>query len=36
MASNHIAQVLRLLKSPNVNRLFVAYLVTYTGLAYSN
>lgn len=33
MASNHIAQGLRLLKSPNVNRLFVAYLVTYTGTA---
>ena len=33
MASNHVAEGLRLLKSPNFNRLFVAYLVTYTGTA---
>ena len=33
MASNHIAQGLRLLKSPNVNRPLVAHLVIYTGTA---
>ena len=33
MAASHIAQGLRLLKNPNVNRMFVAYLISYTGTA---
>lgn len=33
MAQNHVAQGLRLLKNKNVNRMFVAYLVSYTGTA---
>ena len=33
MAQNHVAQGLRLLKNKNVNRMFVAYLISYTGTA---
>ena len=33
MAASHIAKGLRLLKNPNVNRMFVAYLISYTGTA---
>ena len=33
MATNHIAQGLRLLANPNVSRMFIAYVVSYTGTA---
>lgn len=33
MAVDHITQGLRLLKNPDVNRMFVAYLISYTGTA---
>ena len=33
MATNHIAQGLRLLANPNVCRMFIAYVVSYTGTA---
>jgi len=33
MTASHIAQGLRLLKNPNVNRMFLAYLISHTGTA---
>ena len=33
MAINHVAQGLRLLANPNVRRMFIAYVVSYTGTA---
>ncbi|MDC1322563.1 MFS transporter, partial [Pseudomonadales bacterium] len=33
MAQNNFSNALRLLKNPNVSRMFVSYLITYMGTA---